>query len=88
MTHWNPQEVQIQINWERYVGLIQFVILIYDWILTWDQEVELFWKHDCKNLPAILFFVNRYLNPLGNIPIFILYFWPEPVIPDNGEQCL
>ncbi|KIK56855.1 hypothetical protein GYMLUDRAFT_775080 [Collybiopsis luxurians FD-317 M1] len=83
MSQWNLQTVQTQMKWQHYIGLVQFVIPIYDWILTFDQEVEFFWQHDCKNLPTVLFFFNRYLTLLGNIPILILYFWPKPVIPYN-----
>ncbi|KIK54930.1 hypothetical protein GYMLUDRAFT_249117 [Collybiopsis luxurians FD-317 M1] len=61
------------------------VILIYDWLITLDREVELFWRRDRKRLPAILFFVNRYLSLLGAVPISILYFWPEPVVTHNPQ---
>ncbi|KIK54909.1 hypothetical protein GYMLUDRAFT_48296 [Collybiopsis luxurians FD-317 M1] len=85
VTQWNPEDAQVQMNWERYVWVIQVVILIYDWLITLDREVELFWKRDRKRLPAILFFVNRYLSLLGAVPTSMLYFWPEPVVMDNPQ---
>ncbi|KIK54901.1 hypothetical protein GYMLUDRAFT_249092 [Collybiopsis luxurians FD-317 M1] len=85
VSQWNAQDAQVQMNWERYAWVVQIVILIYDWLITLDREVELFWKHDRKRLPAILFFVNRYLSLLGSIPTSVLYFWPEPVVKQNPQ---
>ncbi|KIK63031.1 hypothetical protein GYMLUDRAFT_41332 [Collybiopsis luxurians FD-317 M1] len=82
----DPKDVQIQMNWTHYVGLMQFVILVYDWLLTLDQEVELIWRRPSKTrLPVILFLFNRYLTLLGNIPVFVLFFWSKPVNPQNPQ---
>ncbi|GAW06807.1 hypothetical protein LENED_008757 [Lentinula edodes] len=72
-------EIQIQVNWNHYMELIEFVILAYDYLLTFDLEIERFWKRDTKRLAAILFFVNRYLTLLGNIP-FVLFFRPGLIL--------
>ncbi|KIK64156.1 hypothetical protein GYMLUDRAFT_40417 [Collybiopsis luxurians FD-317 M1] len=86
MSQLDPRDVQIQMNWTHYVGLMQIVILIYDWFLTLDQEVELIWQCPSKTrLPVILFFSNRYLTLLGNIPITVLFFWSKPINSDNPE---
>ncbi|KIK54908.1 hypothetical protein GYMLUDRAFT_48294 [Collybiopsis luxurians FD-317 M1] len=85
VSQWNPEDAQVQMNWERYVWAIQFVILIYDWLLTLDREIELFWKRDCKRLPAILFFVNRYLSLLGAVPTSVIYFMSKPILISNPQ---
>ncbi|KIK66136.1 hypothetical protein GYMLUDRAFT_38652 [Collybiopsis luxurians FD-317 M1] len=86
MPQLNAEDVQTQMNWVHYVGLMQFVVLVYDWLLTLDQEVELIWRRPFKTkLPVLLFFFNRYLTLLGNIPIFVLYFWSKPVNPHNPQ---
>ncbi|KAJ3900765.1 hypothetical protein F5879DRAFT_391455 [Lentinula edodes] len=73
-------EIQIQVNWNHYMELIEFVILAYDYLLTFDLEIERFWKRDTKRLAAILFFVNRYLTLLGNIPFVLLFFRPGLIL--------
>ncbi|KIK64164.1 hypothetical protein GYMLUDRAFT_434780 [Collybiopsis luxurians FD-317 M1] len=86
MSQLNTKDVQIQMNWTRYVGLMQFVILIYDWLITLDQEVELIWRRPSKTrLAVILFFLNRYLTLLGNIPVAVLFFWGKPIDPHNPK---
>jgi hypothetical protein len=45
---------------------------VYDYFLTLDFEIERFWKRSFGQKPtwsAFLFFTNRYLAPLGYIPI-------------------
>ncbi|KIK59081.1 hypothetical protein GYMLUDRAFT_245518 [Collybiopsis luxurians FD-317 M1] len=79
MSTWSPEEVQIQVNWDHYVEVMEIVILVYDWFLTLDKEVEYFWQRDCKKLPAILFFINRYASIFGLIAAQVLYFWPNLV---------
>ncbi|KAJ3994438.1 hypothetical protein F5050DRAFT_1774515 [Lentinula boryana] len=80
MSDLGAANIQIQVNWDHYVELIEFVILIYDYLLTFDIEIERFWKRDTKRFASILFFINRYMTLLGNIPIVLLFFWPEPVL--------
>ncbi|PIL22620.1 hypothetical protein GSI_15310 [Ganoderma sinense ZZ0214-1] len=56
-----------------YVGLASFTILIWDHLLTFSEEVEFVWKK--KKGPLIyLFFINRYLTPLGFCVNLIAYF--------------
>ncbi|KAJ4478436.1 hypothetical protein J3R30DRAFT_2899744 [Lentinula aciculospora] len=80
MSELNVAEVQIQVNWNHYVELFEFVILVYDYLLTLDLEIERFWKRDVKRLASILYFVNRYLTLLGNIPLVLFFFWPDPIL--------
>ncbi|KAJ3850989.1 hypothetical protein EV368DRAFT_84000 [Lentinula lateritia] len=73
-------EIQIQVNWNHYLELAEFVILAYDYLLTFDLEIERFWKRDTRRLAAILFFVNRYLTLLGNVPFVLLFFRPGLIL--------
>ncbi|KAF5386523.1 hypothetical protein D9757_005930 [Collybiopsis confluens] len=80
------ENIQTAVNWERYIALVQFILLVYEWFLTLNEEIEFFWQQDCKSrIPAILFYVNRYLTLLGNVPIFVLVFWPGPIYPSFPE---
>ncbi|KIM78133.1 hypothetical protein PILCRDRAFT_824849 [Piloderma croceum F 1598] len=50
----------------RYVDAAGLVFLLYDHILTFDDEVRLVWSADTK-LPKLLFLINRYFVPIGMI---------------------
>lgn len=50
------------------------VILYYDYSLTFADEVARFWNRKNFTWASFLFFVNRYLVLLGNIPIMIEAF--------------
>ncbi|THU77466.1 hypothetical protein K435DRAFT_812416 [Dendrothele bispora CBS 962.96] len=77
-------EVQIQVNWNDYVELASFVILYYDYSLTFRDEVEYFWKRPNRSLVAALFYLSRYLPLFGNVPILVFRFWPD----QNGTSVL
>ncbi|KAH8085961.1 hypothetical protein BXZ70DRAFT_900026, partial [Cristinia sonorae] len=64
-----------------YMGFVSFMILVWDHIITLADEVEYIWKG--KKGPIVwLFFINRYLSPLGFIVNLFAYMsptWtPEP----------
>ncbi|KAF9058425.1 hypothetical protein BDP27DRAFT_1153872, partial [Rhodocollybia butyracea] len=61
-------------------------ILFYDYFLTLDLEVECFWGWSAKGFATLLFYINRYLSLLGNIPIIIFSFWPERVLHHNVSK--
>ncbi|KAJ3796264.1 hypothetical protein GGU11DRAFT_757663 [Lentinula aff. detonsa] len=86
MSQYNAAEIQTQVNWNHYVELIEFVILVYDYILTFDIEIERFWKHNTKRLAPILFFINRYLTLFGNLVLVIFFFWPEPILRHHNAR--
>ncbi|KAF9062333.1 hypothetical protein BDP27DRAFT_1233747, partial [Rhodocollybia butyracea] len=56
------------------------VILCYDYLITLDLEVEYFWRCSSTGFGTILFYINRYLSLLGNIPIIIFFFLPEQIL--------
>ncbi|PIL22618.1 hypothetical protein GSI_15308 [Ganoderma sinense ZZ0214-1] len=50
-----------------YVGLASYTVLVYDHLLTLDDEIKYIWKKK-KGSPLIwLFFLNRYMTPLAFI---------------------
>ncbi|GAV99982.1 hypothetical protein LENED_001470 [Lentinula edodes] len=77
-------EIQVQVNWYHCVEWAQFGIVIYEYLITLDLEVERFWKRKTKGLGSVLFYVNRYLTLLGNIGIIVLFMSPELVLRHNG----
>lgn len=52
------------------------MILYYDFLLTFDDEVRFFW-HRKWNSVTILFFLNRYLPLVGHVPgiVKVLATW-------------
>ncbi|EGO23730.1 hypothetical protein SERLADRAFT_469992, partial [Serpula lacrymans var. lacrymans S7.9] len=46
-----------------YVGLAGFTILVWDHLITFDDEVEFIWNQP-KGRLIYLFFFNRYITPL------------------------
>ncbi|KAJ3926763.1 MAG: hypothetical protein NXY57DRAFT_689683 [Lentinula lateritia] len=73
-------EIQIQVNWYHCVEWAQFGIVIYEYLITLDLEIERFWKRKTKGLGSVLFYVNRYLTLLGNIGIIVLFMSPELIV--------
>jgi len=61
----------------NYFGVASFVVLLYDHILTFDDEVRYIWRSK-KKLVSWLFLLNRYLTPLGfciNINAYTSKLW-------------
>ncbi|KAI0673950.1 hypothetical protein C8Q78DRAFT_1076902 [Trametes maxima] len=48
----------------RYLCIAATCVLLYDLLLTFDQEVEHFWKPGPWSLSRVLFFLNRYFPPI------------------------
>ncbi|KAJ7637505.1 hypothetical protein B0H17DRAFT_1217024 [Mycena rosella] len=60
----------------NFVGFASFTILVWDHIVTFDDEVEYIWKGK-KGPIAYLFLFNRYLTPLGFIVNLFAYLSPS-----------
>ncbi|KAF8187770.1 hypothetical protein BJ912DRAFT_969587 [Pholiota molesta] len=67
----------------NYVGFASFVVLVWDHIDTFTDEVELIWKSNRKGLFGYLFLFNRYFTPLGFIINLYAYLSPTWTI----ERC-
>ncbi|KAF5374891.1 hypothetical protein D9758_000513 [Tetrapyrgos nigripes] len=70
-------ELRLELFWSQCVELASFIILYYDYALTFPDEVEFFWKRSCRAFFAILFYTNRYLSVFGNLPHFLVRFGLE-----------
>ncbi|PPR07614.1 hypothetical protein CVT24_004167 [Panaeolus cyanescens] len=58
----------VHLNAGKYFQIAAFVMLIYDHMLTFSDEVERIWKQKISGA-TILFLLNRYLTPLQFIVI-------------------
>ncbi|KAG1880001.1 hypothetical protein F4604DRAFT_1954009 [Suillus subluteus] len=58
------------------VGIVGFTILVWDHLITSEDEIEFIWKGR-KGIPVYLFLVNRYLTPLGFIINLVAYNLPS-----------
>ncbi|KZP23278.1 hypothetical protein FIBSPDRAFT_1042991 [Athelia psychrophila] len=68
-------DIQSQLNTIYYTSLVSFVILCYDYSLTFADEVERFWNRKNFTWASLFYFINRYLVLLGNIPVLFVTFW-------------
>jgi len=59
----------------NYLGVASLTILVWDHIDTFADEIEFIWKNP-KGLLIYLFFLNRYLAPLGFSVNLLGYFSP------------
>ncbi|RDB19736.1 hypothetical protein Hypma_013174 [Hypsizygus marmoreus] len=76
-------EAAQHLNAGKYFQLAAYVVLIFDHILTFSEEVEKIWKRKITGA-AILFLINRYGTPLAVIIIIEAYHdpnWTHSVTP-------
>lgn len=59
----------------KYFQIVGFVILVFDHILTFSEEVERIWKQKISGA-AVLFLINRYFTPLQFIVIIDAFIDP------------
>ncbi|KAF9481302.1 hypothetical protein BDN70DRAFT_855351 [Pholiota conissans] len=79
-----PQYVEIAHNLMavKLYSLASFVMLFYDIAITFGDEVEYIWKKKFTKF-TLLWFLNRYLSPLGFIVITVSFQDPEWI----GDSC-
>ncbi|KAH9478586.1 hypothetical protein JR316_0009043 [Psilocybe cubensis] len=86
-THENVSEEQIFIY--NCVLCASFIILYYDYLLTFPDEIDFYWRPKFNfALGFILFFVNRYVVTLGHIPVILFYFWNWSAVPDRFQVII
>jgi len=66
-------EDELDTTLTNYVAFIGFTILVWDHIITFDDEVKYIWRRR-KTLLTYLFLINRYFTPLGFVGGLIAYF--------------
>ncbi|KAF8189492.1 hypothetical protein K438DRAFT_1832686 [Mycena galopus ATCC 62051] len=97
----NTTEISTELNF-NYLGAISFstscqrllmsclivngALLYYDFLLTLDLEISRYWGTSLS-WPTLLFFLNRYLTLLGNVPAVVQRFWTAPSTPDKIKRC-
>ncbi|RPD53384.1 hypothetical protein L227DRAFT_617052 [Lentinus tigrinus ALCF2SS1-6] len=57
-----------------YGMFIPITFVAWDYILTLDREIRLFWAGPRRSKASILFFANRYFNVVFNLVIFMGFF--------------
>ncbi|TFK35106.1 hypothetical protein BDQ12DRAFT_635344, partial [Crucibulum laeve] len=73
-------EAALHLNAGKYFQLAGFVMLLYDHILTFSDEVERIWKQKITGA-SVLFLINRYVTPLQFIIIVDAFddpVWTKP----------
>ncbi|KAG6331126.1 hypothetical protein ID866_7963 [Astraeus odoratus] len=63
-------------------------ILFYDYMLTINREINLFWKKPRQSWPFVLFIANRYLTVVGRLPPSIYPFWSPKIHTDYNVCCI
>jgi len=58
---------------EHYLSAASAAVLVFDYLLTLDQEVDLIWKRPRSGL-TILFFITRYLPFVDTVGVLIYNF--------------
>ncbi|KAH9857025.1 hypothetical protein C2E23DRAFT_881512 [Lenzites betulinus] len=62
------------VRFNNALVLVAYTTLYYDYLLTFSDEVEYFWKSASLSIISVLFVVNRYLGLLGPLPLLTEYF--------------
>jgi len=60
----------------KYFQVAAFVMLLYDHMLTFDQEVNRIWKQKFSGV-TLLFLTNRYLTPIQFTIIMVAFHYPS-----------
>lgn len=66
------------IRWNDSLAVVALTMLYYDYCLTFEREIEHFWKRARFTVVSTLFVTNRYLGLLGPIPVVLEYFTQLP----------
>ncbi|KJA21530.1 hypothetical protein HYPSUDRAFT_67659 [Hypholoma sublateritium FD-334 SS-4] len=65
--------MSMQVN--QYFTLISITLVVYDYYLTFAEEVDRFWMGGPLNWASGLFYLNRYVVLVGHIPVMVEFFW-------------
>lgn len=57
-----------QFNVATAFNIVAYTLFLYDYVLTFADEVELFWSRPRRSWAFLLFFANRYITLLGRVP--------------------
>ncbi|KAJ7096601.1 hypothetical protein B0H15DRAFT_825705 [Mycena belliarum] len=76
-------QIQYHLIVSRHLVFAPFSILIYDYALTFEQEVTRYWGTSLT-WGTLLFYINRYSALLGTVPIVVEYLL---VTDDSNKIC-
>ncbi|KAI0746884.1 hypothetical protein C8Q80DRAFT_1271711 [Daedaleopsis nitida] len=63
---------------DGYCAVTACAFLVYEYLITFDQEVRLFWRRDVSGA-CILFFLNRYLSLSVQLLDLVLFVTPMSI---------
>ncbi|KAF9220808.1 hypothetical protein BS17DRAFT_303322 [Gyrodon lividus] len=67
--------ILLQLNINAVAAIVSLAILLYDYVLTLEREVCLFWGRPRLSWAFGLFIVNRYITLLVHVPHVVETFW-------------
>jgi len=73
------------IDGKYYLELVSVAILYYDYALTFQTELSLFWSSQQFKWGTVIFFLNRYTIFFGYMPTIVELFFRNPE--DNLKTC-
>ncbi|KAF8193275.1 hypothetical protein K438DRAFT_1969759 [Mycena galopus ATCC 62051] len=83
-----PTEFQSERNLNTYAALISLTILYYDYGLTLNEEIAVYWGTPLPTWGSALFYLNRYVSMVGNtVPIVMGNFWSPRMDPQRKVQA-
>ncbi|KZV90305.1 hypothetical protein EXIGLDRAFT_770962 [Exidia glandulosa HHB12029] len=74
--------LELHWKWHAYCEVAASTILLYDWTITLDREIDMFWGKR-RSWTSILFFINRYMTFVGQT--FNTYSTETPYV--GARQC-
>ncbi|KAF8217412.1 hypothetical protein K438DRAFT_1746729 [Mycena galopus ATCC 62051] len=82
-----PTEFQSERNLITNAALISLTILYYDYGLTLNEEIAVYWGTPFATWGSALFYLNRYVSMVGNtVPILMGSFWSTRMDPQRKVQ--
>ncbi|KAF9458942.1 hypothetical protein BDZ94DRAFT_1312843 [Collybia nuda] len=78
------EEAAVHLQAGKYFQIAAFVVLIFDHLLTFSEEVERIWKRKITGA-AILFLINRYITPLQFI--ITIDAFNDPIWTPTFSRC-
>ncbi|KAJ7624924.1 hypothetical protein FB45DRAFT_924545 [Roridomyces roridus] len=69
----SPTETQYQLDVNAYCTIAAFTILMWEYLITLDQEIIAFWG--TRTWAWFLFALNRYSSLASCVPIMLEFFW-------------
>ncbi|EMD39228.1 hypothetical protein CERSUDRAFT_122655 [Gelatoporia subvermispora B] len=85
-TDWSSLQIVQTLN--RYATLAPIAILLYDYCITFNTEVENFWRGFAFTWASLLFVTNRYLSVLIAVAVLLQSFMYLPETLSHGITTL